>query len=238
MQLAALHGEKHSPVTQYVVSYLLRRFAAPHSVLHFLARTHITTNHSTMAEAIALVASIIAIVQLADRIISLGTSYIASAKGARKEITKLRLGLGSLSDILVLLVDHAEANPDSPALRILYGPSSGGLPGPVEMCMKELQELQSKLEPPEPSGRWPWTRRDTKSSIMWPFKEKEVMHSVSEIDRYKSLFQLALGVDQAYAGLFAIVFEEPVADTSPVQDSIESNRRSGPRHKLYCSRYP
>lgn len=139
-------------------------------------------------DGLSAAASIIAIVQIAGSVASLGYSYVASVKRAPKELRELLKELGSLSDVLDTLQDYVAANPQSPALEKLSTPG-----GPLKGCATELNELHAKLSSIKltqgASGA-------VERFIKWPFLEKEMAQFIEKIERHKNLFTFALTADQ------------------------------------------
>lgn len=139
-----------------------------------------------MADALGIVASVIAILQLTGKLVSLGYDYIGGAIDASKDIRWLLGELHSLSNVLLILQDHAR---DDKTLRLTALQTLNGQNGPLEGCRLELQRLQLKLEPK--TGL-----RGKMKSLVWPLKEKEIFKHISRLEGHKNLFNLALTADQ------------------------------------------
>lgn len=138
-------------------------------------------------EALGIAASIIAVIQLAGKLTSLGYGYIGGVKRAPKDVQELLDELSSLVKVLVVLRDYVDKNPQSAAaLQTLNGPG-----GPIHGIGQELGVLQSKLDPTGKDGF-----KGIMGDLKWPLKEKETMQHISRIDRHKSLFIFALTTDQ------------------------------------------
>lgn len=137
-----------------------------------------------MAEVLSVAASIIAVLQLTGTVASLGYGYIGGVKRASKDLGELLKELGSLTSVLITLKDYVDANPCSPALQKL-----GGQDGPIHGCFRELEILQTKLEPRDGF-------KGIVDNLKWPLKDTETAQFISRIERHKSLFMLALTVDQ------------------------------------------
>lgn len=134
----------------------------------------------------SITASVIAIVQLAEKLITLGYTYLGGVKGASKNLRDL-VELQSLGNVLVTLQDYVQAdrNLESTALQLING-QNGPLPG----CALELRRLQLKLVP----------KQGLKGIIIiqnlkWPLKEAETQQCIARIQRQKNLFILALTMD-------------------------------------------
>lgn len=139
-----------------------------------------------MADALGIVASVIAVLQLTGKLVSLGYDYIRGAIDASKDIRRLLGELHSLSNVLLILQDHARHDK---TLRLTALQTLSGQNGPLEGCRLELQRLQLKLEPK--TGL-----RGKMKSLVWPLKEKETFQHISRLEGHKNLFNLALTADQ------------------------------------------
>lgn len=102
-------------------------------------------------------ASIIAVIQIAGTLISLGNDYVGAVKRASDDIRDLTQELVALKQVLVILEAYTARNPKSEAFEKLSGAD-----GPLQKCAAELSRLQSKLEPK--AGL-----KGIMKSLVWPF---------------------------------------------------------------------
>lgn len=136
-----------------------------------------------MAEGLGVAASTIAVIQLTAKLISLSYDYIGAVNRAPEGLRELTHELVSLSHILITLQDYVGANPQSTAIQKLNDRN-----GPLRGCALELRSLQLALEPNV-------GLKGIMKNLRWPLKEAETMLHVSRIGRHKSLFSLALVMD-------------------------------------------
>lgn len=134
-----------------------------------------------MADVVGLVASIIAVVELAGKAAAASYGYIGGVKRAPEEIKKFYDELNSLANVLATLKDCVTANPRSIPLQAL-GAS-------LQECISEMQVLEAKLKP-----KIGWRRKLAR--YKWPLKVKETGEYTARIERHKTLFTLALNTDQ------------------------------------------
>lgn len=146
-----------------------------------------------MAEAIAVGASVIAIIQIADRIISLCKFYIETARDAPSDLRIILIETSALKTILENLnFPTACDGPDSTAARRISGAD-----GPIEGCCRTVTELE-KLFPSDSvrtRGRKGSKRRMLNSALTalaWPLKESKARKLLDEMMRYKATISLAL----------------------------------------------
>lgn len=133
-----------------------------------------------------LVASIASLVQLTGQITIMGYGYLNGAKRARGDRRALVKELESFSHVLVTLQDYIRDNTSSAQSTTLQKLSSQD--GPLRDCAQDFEELKSQLKPRDGFG-------GVIDSSKWPLKETETLQHIAQIERYKSLFTLALGVD-------------------------------------------
>lgn len=138
-------------------------------------------------EPLSGAASIIAVIQLTGAIAQICTSYIGKVKEARQDIIHLHEEVDALS--LVLKSFN----------QLLHDPSSTNLIASQDLvdnitkCSLALTMLKKKIDPEITQRRMrKWGLR----AFRWPLKREEVVKAIGEIERYKTLFQLSLLVDQ------------------------------------------
>lgn len=146
-----------------------------------------------MAEAIAVGASVIAIIQIADRIIGLCKSYIGIARDASSDLRRILLETSALKTIFENLK----------FLNACDGPSSttatslSAADGPIEGCLRSVTELENLFPSDsvqiEGQGRFKERRlKSTLTSLAWPLKENKARKLLDDIMRYKSTIALAM----------------------------------------------
>jgi hypothetical protein len=146
-----------------------------------------------MAEAIGLAASIIAVVQLADRIASVCKSLIETVHDYPRDLRLIFVETGSLKVIFESLRFLNEDDPaDSATLQRLRGSD-----GPVEGCktaMDQLDRLFASL--PSPSSKRKGAKKQklqtALTSLAWPLKADRARKLLDEIMRHKSTINIAL----------------------------------------------
>jgi len=141
-----------------------------------------------MAEIIAIIGSIIAVVQLADRVTTLGYEFYGKVKGASREVMEMITTVSALKTILELLRQFVEI--DENATRLPLFQSLCQPAGPLKECEKMLGEIESRIRlKREHSGKL--------KSITWPWQWEEMAKKLKTIERHKQTFTLALQGDIA-----------------------------------------
>jgi hypothetical protein len=141
-------------------------------------------------DGLSAAASVIAVIQISAQVFDLCRTYYLIVKDARKDIQRLQNEISSLQDILVNVVDLANA-PQSTSLQTLNLLKRDD--GPLNQCQLELKALLTKLDPGETTSKVKLTLR----SLKWPLQSKEIDKVLLAIGRYKASFVLALSTDQA-----------------------------------------
>ena len=151
-------------------------------------------------DPLGVTASIIAVLQAANTIISICCNYSAAVKGASWELPKVTKEVQGLRDVLEILAslakrsENADPSADTrlPALRLLCEPDAG----PLAMCKAELESLKTKLEPPKWTGPATSKRTALMLTLSWPLKEGETKKMLQNMERYKTTLSMALEIDQ------------------------------------------
>jgi hypothetical protein len=132
-------------------------------------------------------ASIIAVVDLSAKIASRCFQYSVAVKNAKKDIESLQ---GEVSHIGEVLEEIGELLKGPKEMRLL---TLQKLSNSLKECFVQLEELNRQLEPS--NTRKAMSRLGVRA-LKWPFTSKEVKKIISDLERYKQTFSLALLVDQ------------------------------------------
>jgi hypothetical protein len=134
------------------------------------------------------VASVIAVIQLTGSIVEICGGYISKVKNAKQDILHLQEEIRALTGVLVALNE------------LLQGPggteltTSRSLFDNVSKCSATLTNIKEKIDP----GTTQNSLRRVFRALKWPLQQSESITAISDIERYKSLFSLALQLDQTY----------------------------------------
>ena len=151
-----------------------------------------------MAEVVALAASIIAIIQAAERIEQVCRFFIESVNGYPSDLRIILIEASSLKTTFQNL-EFIE-NHDAEASTFLEKLKAPG--GPIAGCLESISELE-KLVPsatiPDPFN--PAKRRKTAASLTslaWPLKRDKAKKLLNDIAQYKSTISTSLSVELLY----------------------------------------
>ena len=143
-------------------------------------------------EVLSLTASVIGVIQIADRIAGVCISYIDSVKDYPKDLRRIYIEVTSLKVVFQSLhfLDEDDAE-DSTALQTLRGHD-----GPVIGCKKAMAELSELLPHAAPQLSRQGAKRqklDTAlAALAWPLKRERARKLLDDIIRYKLTISVAL----------------------------------------------
>ncbi len=143
-----------------------------------------------MADPLSMVGSLIAVVQLTGKIISICYDYRSAFKSANRDLARTIDEITGLRDVLeqlLKLVDYKDIDDrwKVPTVRSLAKPD-----GILATCKSELVRIEKKIEP----AKTKWTAIG--QALTWPLKEGEISKDLDAISRTKSTLSLSLLVDQ------------------------------------------
>ncbi|SLM37986.1 P-loop containing nucleoside triphosphate hydrolase [Lasallia pustulata] len=150
-----------------------------------------------MAEGLALAASIVAILQITNSVISICHDYGAAAKDA--PWAKVNAEMKSLRNVLQTLQPLAEeaefgspsAGTRLPTLALLCGPQ-----GLLNCCLEEVGRLDERLKNPSWSDSFGPKKKALIQALRWPLNKAETMKTVDDVSRYRNILNLAITADQ------------------------------------------
>ena len=143
-----------------------------------------------MAEAVAVGASVVAMIQIADRIIGLCKFYIETAWDAPSDLRVIFVETSALRTILENLnfLTACDGSDSTAARRI------SGADGPIEGCLRAVTELENLF--PSDLDRTRGSKKRKFNSVLvalaWPLKESKARKLLDEMMRCKTSISLAL----------------------------------------------
>jgi hypothetical protein len=132
-------------------------------------------------------ASVIAVIDISAKIVSLRPQYSKAVKDAKVDIERVQRKVGDIAHILKQIKQLLDSQ-DKTRLS-----ATQGLFTSLVKCLKELENLRVELEPRK--GRKTMTRIGLRA-LRWPFTSKQVDKVVSNLEGYEQTFSIALQVDQ------------------------------------------
>lgn len=146
-------------------------------------------------DPLSTVASILAVIQVADRVISLCKFYLELARDAPSDLRVILIETSALKTILdniQFLASHGHGPVNLDTLT--------GKDGPIEGCRKALDQLSGLFSSEYAHGISSTRSRrrivkDTWATLAWPFKESTARKLLAEVVQHKSTLNLALTVD-------------------------------------------
>ena len=155
-------------------------------------------------DPLSAAASILAILQVTSKVVSICYDYRAAAKDSSWELPRVIEEVKSLRNVLETLekLAHemegpgADARARLPTLQILCKPRTGDEGGLLDMCFEELNRLRDKLTPPKWMGPTGSKRQAIGQVLRWPLNKTDTIKMLETIGRFRDLLNLALTADQ------------------------------------------
>ncbi|KAF2729521.1 hypothetical protein EJ04DRAFT_537814 [Polyplosphaeria fusca] len=130
-------------------------------------------------------ASVIAVVDISAKVVSLCYQYSVEVKHAKGDIERLRRKGNDIKNILEKLQQLEQNNPQLSTTHNMVDS--------LKQCHEELQGLKDRLEPGRSRKAM---RRVGIRALEWPFTSKEVEKTVQNIESYQKTLSLAFQTDQ------------------------------------------
>ena len=141
-----------------------------------------------MTDPFSVSASIAGLVSLADLVFNRAYKYTKDVRGASEEVKTLVQSIGALSGILhnlLLIARQVEGEASDSTTQIDH----------ISSCYLTIVKMRRILEKYESSNG----QLSAMKKLQWPFSSSEARSITVEIERHKSTFSLALGVDSLSA---------------------------------------
>lgn len=134
-------------------------------------------------DPLSITASILTLLQLTEKVVR----YARQTKDAPKERTRVLQEASGLVGLLITLKSLMDdCDPQDPWLRATSGlATSNGL---LEQYRSALEKLTGKIMPGD-------GLRKIGQALVWKFTKEDVSDLMSQIERVKSLVNIALGMD-------------------------------------------
>jgi len=158
------------------------------------AKLAIITSHrhfaqlDIMAEALALTASVVALLQLTDRVVSLCSQFIGHVRGAERQVAQMITTITGLKGFLEFLKGSIENDTDPERFPQLCRLSRRD--GPLDLCTKLIKDIEAKMQ----------LKRDVHGvlkALNWSLKWKDIGEALDVIEKQKTLILLAMHGDAA-----------------------------------------
>jgi hypothetical protein len=143
-------------------------------------------------DPLSITASVFAIIQIADRVISVCKDYVTTVKDAPSDLRTIMIEVGSVKcvlEVLKLLISEGSGDDHSIVLLKL-----GSSDGPLEGCKRAFTALE-KLFPSPADYPANGKRRKVAASLAnlaWPFKKDKARSLLEDIGRHKDTISLGL----------------------------------------------
>src|SRR5579862_1882711 len=131
-------------------------------------------------------ASVIAVIQISQQVITLATKYYTGVKHARRDRERLCEEVRMLAGVLEK-VQESVVNQKAGRSSVLNG-------NHIQDCLSDLESIRDTLDPRLNTGRGLMKRLKLRSAV-WPFTGKDLETQISKLQHRKITFNLALTAD-------------------------------------------
>ena len=154
-----------------------------------------------MMDPLSISASIIAVLQATNSVVSICYDFRAALKKAPWSLTRIIEEVKDLRNVLETLDRIAETMNDRPAgdtkrqpiFRLLCEPDTG----PLASCLRELTNLERKITSSSCVGKAGFKGRAFIQAVTWQLKDHDATQCLERIERCKSSLALAITADEA-----------------------------------------
>lgn len=133
--------------------------------------------------------TVLAVIQLSDRVLSLIAKYYAGIKKAKEEIESLKAELETFHSVLRRIQELALQSSNASKLSLLTSLATA-----VQNSSSDIENIRDKLDPSK--GKKAISRVGLRA-LQWPFTKDEVKEHIARLERHKTTLTLALSSDQA-----------------------------------------
>ena len=146
-----------------------------------------------MADPLSITAGVVGLLAFAGSTLTKGYSILRSLQDSKNDVNQLLIELSQLTGILVAIeAQEKESNKRVDLNKVGAAAAPQILDSSISTCLEMLEKVWNILHKLEKSKR-------AVLAIKWQFLEPDVKKSIQEIERYKNIFILYLGVDLRYA---------------------------------------
>ncbi|KAF2803858.1 uncharacterized protein BDZ99DRAFT_546446 [Mytilinidion resinicola] len=147
-----------------------------------------------MAEAIGLVANVIAVIQISETVIKVCKFYIESLHDAPSDLRAMLIEVSTLKTILENLQFLLTCGIGVGLSKVLNTYNLFGVDGPIEGCKKTVEKIEG-LFPAPTSGSS--KVRSAFAALAWPLKESKARKLLTDLVQYKTTISLAITTDSS-----------------------------------------
>jgi hypothetical protein len=147
-------------------------------------------------DPVSIGASIIAFIQVADRVIEVSKFYLEATRDAPSDLRAILLETSTLRTILDNLQFLASCGHCPTALQIPAGEE-----GPVEGCLRAIKQIEALFPSGYsiPNGSKSSSKRQKVQNALavlaWPFKEERARKILGQLVQYKTTINFALSTE-------------------------------------------
>lgn len=131
------------------------------------------------------VASVIAVIQISEKLVTICTLYELAVKDAKEDIERLQAELKALCNVLKTLEESIGSD------TVLVLSATNMITGTLQECSSDLEDLEERLKPRKLQKLM---KKFGKRALQWPFSTKNVDKVVARLERHKLTINLTLNI--------------------------------------------
>jgi hypothetical protein len=166
-----------------------------------------------MAEVLALVGTIIAVIQIADRVINVCEQYLEQIQDAPRDLHIILIETSTLKALAEGLKFLHGANKCTTATLQALGDQNGPIEG-CRRCISDLERLLGLDTDPAADGKRRMIQA-TLGRLAWPLKESKARKLLRELSHYKTTITLALSNESMYERFHYVLAVSASANLAP-----------------------
>lgn len=132
--------------------------------------------------------TILAVIQLSDRVLSLIAKYYSGVKKAKEEIEALKAEVEAFHNVLRRIQELALQSSNATKIPLLTSLATA-----IENSLSDIKDIKIRLDPS--NGKKAISRVGLRA-LKWPFTKDEVKEHIARLERHKTTLTLALSSDQ------------------------------------------
>ena len=145
-----------------------------------------------MADPLSVAAGIVGLLAFAGTALTKGYCVLRSLQGSKNDVERLLAELSQLTGVLVAIeAQEKEIKKNSDVERREASSVSEILESSIPGCRKMMDRVSNIIQKLERSRR-------AVLVVKWQFLEPDIRKSIQDIEHYKTVFTLCIGIDVRY----------------------------------------
>lgn len=165
---------------------------------------------------LSIASGVAGLVALADSVFSRTYSFVREVRNAEKDISNLASGIRNLSGLLhglSLVLSELERESSETNFQLHH----------INSCRVTLRTIEKKLDSCDPRSIDGKRTEKVLRKLKWPFSSAETKELVNDVERHKSVINIALAADNLTTALKALSRQDQLAnDVTEIKKVLKS----------------